>query len=130
MIKVYTFKEDPPMFNFSLGSLNIWLTKRNLIYIVSFWIFPSFYLLVSFLWVWNLLVALSIEVIAIILWYVLSIFRIDNIPIDRFLINKFLYKIKKDKEKIETNNNVINFSNNKNFEDIVNHNIDTLLDKD
>lgn len=129
MIKVYSFKEDPPMFNLNLWAISIWLTKRNLIYIITLWLFPSFYLLIAFIWAWNLLVALIIELIAVIGWYILSILRIDNIPIDRYIINKITYKFKKE-ELEDINKKVVNFSEWTSFDDIVNDNIKRLLNDD
>jgi hypothetical protein len=76
----------------------------------------------------NVLVWLIVTILTIIIGYVLSIFRIENIPIDRFFFNKILYLRKKD--KIEIFDKSIDFSKWKRFEDVVKNKIWKLISQE
>lgn len=125
-IKVYLFKEDPPFLNLTVWPVTIWFTKRNLIYVTAIAGGPAFFLILSLFGAGNVIVWLIINILAIIVWYVLSIFRIENIPMDRYFLNKFIYSRKK--IRIESFDWAINFSKWKKFEDVIKSKINNLVD--
>lgn len=127
-IKVYLFKEDPPFLNLTIWPVTIGFTKRNLIYVTAIAWVPSFFLILSLFWAGNVIVWLIINILAIIIWYVLSIFRIENIPMDRYFLNKFIYSRRK--VKIESFDWAIDFSKWKRFEDVVKLKINKLVNNE
>lgn len=127
-IKVYLFKEDPPFLNLTMWPVTIGFTKRNLIYVSAIAWWPALFLFISLLGAGNVLVWLIVTILTIIIGYVLSIFRIENIPIDRFFFNKILYLRKKD--KIEIFDKSIDFSKWKRFEDVVKNKIWKLISQE
>lgn len=125
MIKVYLFKEDPPFFNLNVWPMSIGLTKRNIIYVTLFAWLPALLLFFSLLWAGNILFFAILTVIMLIVWYVLSIFRIENVPIDRYMLNKLIFRRKK--EKNENYDQAIDFSRGRKFDDAIKSKIQSLL---